>query len=190
MVKVRIRPDTKKCYFDFHYLGCRIREHSVLDGTKANVQKLKIIARKIDAEIELGTFVFVSYFPNSPSLEKVQNAQLIKTAEDNRLSRVREGLSAEIPTFTSFTEKWFEENEARWRRNTRRFYRSLLSKHLIPAFGTTVISDITREDLITLRTQLGKVKSRNGNSALSNRTVNSVMTLLKTIMDEAVSTAV
>ena len=44
MVNVRVRQDTKKCYFDFQYLGCRVREHSTLPGTKANVEKMKKIA--------------------------------------------------------------------------------------------------------------------------------------------------
>ena len=185
MVKVRVRANTNKCYFDFQYLGLRVREYTALVGTKANIEKLNKVAKKIDAEIEVGTFNFVSYFPKSASLERIQAAQRSKKAEDFRINRIREGLSAEIPEFSKFSEQWFEENEARWRRNTRRFYRSLLDKHLIPTLGDKVISDITREDLISLRTTLAKVKSRNGISTLSNRTVNSVMTLVKTIMDEA-----
>ena len=185
MVKVRVRPETKKCYFDFQLFGSRFREYTALPGTKANVEKMKKIAKKMDAEIQTGTFVFSDYFPNSSNLKKVEAAQHVKDNEEKSLARARIGLTGVLPSFDDFCEQWFEENEARWRRATQKFNRSLLSKHLIPEFGDKVVDDITREDLIQFRTKLTKVKSRNGTSTLSNRTVNSVMTILKTIMDEA-----
>ena len=185
MVKVRVRGDTKKCFFDFNVFSQRVREYTALSGTKANIEKLKKVGKKIDAEIELGTFEFADYFPSSPNLEKVRAAQQAQTADANRHTLLRNGLIAEVTTFAEFSEKWFANMEIEWRRATKRFYRSLLSTHLLPTFGELVISDITRDDLLEFRKELAKVKSRNGSSTISNRTVNSVMTLLKAIMDEA-----
>ena len=68
MVKIRVRPDTKKCYFDFQYLGKRYREYSALSGSKLNIEKMKKVAKRIDAEIELGKFDFGAHFPLSPNL--------------------------------------------------------------------------------------------------------------------------
>jgi len=56
MVKIRVRKESKKCYFDFFYHTVRFREFTALDGTKANIDRLNKVAKKIDAEIELGTF--------------------------------------------------------------------------------------------------------------------------------------
>jgi len=185
MVKIRVRPDTNKCYFDFQYLGQRYREYSALNGTKLNIEKMKKVAKRMDAEIELGTFDFGSHFPMSTNLLRVRLSEKEREKNAENLARIRQGLTDQIPTFREFTKTWFEENEPRWRRSTKRFNTSLLGKHLLPEFGSKLVSDITREDLITFRTKLTKVKSRNGINTLSNRTVNSVMTVLKTVMDEA-----
>lgn len=180
-VSYRVRKETGKFVFDVRIGGCRVRPQTNLKATKANERLVERLAKKMNAEIEVGTFNIEKYFPNSDAAKKVA----IYLAESDAKACPSDSQSLELPSFEDFCLKWFEENEARWRRNTRRFYRSLLDKHLIPTLGDKVISDITREDLISLRTTLAKVKSRNGISTLSNRTVNSVMTLVKTIMDEA-----
>lgn len=185
MVKIRVRPDTKKCYFDFQYLGQRYREYSALSGSKLNIDKMKKVAKRIDAEIELGKFDFGAHFPLSPNLLRVRLSEAEQDKRNEAQSRIRQGLIEQVPSFSAFANTWFEENEPRWRRSTKRYNTSLMSKHLLPAFGSKLVSDITREDLITFRTKLTKAKSRNGVSTLSNRTVNSVMTVMKTIMDEA-----
>lgn len=180
-VSYRVRKETGKFVFDVRIGGCRVRPQTNLKATKANERLVEGLAKKMNAEIEVGTFDIEKYFPNSDAAKKVATY----LAESDAKACPSASQLLELPSFEDFCLQWFEENEARWRRATRRFYRSLLDKHLIPALGDKVISDITREDLITLRTLLAKVKSRNGISTLSNRTVNSVMTLLKTIMDEA-----
>ena len=81
MVKIRVRPDTKKCYFDFQYLGQRYREYSALSGSKLNIDKMKKVAKRIDAEIELGKFDFGAHFPLSPNLLRVR---LSEAEQDKR----------------------------------------------------------------------------------------------------------
>lgn len=180
-VNYRVRKETGKYCFDIQIDGCRVRPQTNLKVSRANERLMESLVKKMNAEIELGTFDIEAHFPDSEAARKV--AEHKRQAAAMRLSN---GLdSKDIPTFREFTKTWFEENEPRWRRSTKRFNTSLLGKHLLPEFGSKLVSDITREDLITFRTKLTKAKSRNGINTLSNRTVNSVMTVLKTVMDEA-----
>lgn len=180
-VNYRVRKETGKYCFDIQIDGCRVRPQTNLTVTRANERLMESLAKKMNAEIELGTFDIEAHFPSSDAARKVaehkRNALALR--QDSGLDLKK------APTFKEFATTWFEENEPRWRRSTKRYNTSLMSKHLLPAFGSKLVSDITREDLITFRTKLTKAKSRNGVSTLSNRTVNSVMTVMKTIMDEA-----
>ena len=61
------RPETGKLFFDFRYRGKRCREQTSLENTVVNRKKLEKILVKIEAEITLGTFEYIKYFPNSPT---------------------------------------------------------------------------------------------------------------------------
>ncbi len=180
-VNYRVRKETGKYQFDIQLDGIRVRPQTNLKANRANEKQVDALAKRMNAEIELGTFNIESYFPNSEAAKKVMDHFRAMDAE-----RTRANLNVgKVPTFSEFCNQWIEENTSRWRRSTLRYNVSLISKHLLPTFGKKSVSDITREDLIAFRTKLTKAKSRNSTNTLSNRTVNSVMTVLKTIMDEA-----
>ena len=43
MPSVRVRPESNKLYFDFHWKGVRCREYSTLDSTPANKRKMEAV---------------------------------------------------------------------------------------------------------------------------------------------------
>lgn len=182
MGNVRPRQDTGRLYFDFMYAGVRCREQTLLPDSPSNRKKLKSIMERIEAEIVLGVFDYAKTFPGSKNLEKVDCA--LAEAASASLRVIRPG-QQEIPTLAAFVEVWWMENEVRWREATRIYHRGFLEKHLLPVFGAQRVDAISRADLLQFRSRLTKAKGRKEGSSLSPKTVNSIMTVLKAILDEA-----
>lgn len=173
MVKIRVRPETGKLYFDFQYQGKRCREYTALDDSKENRCRLKTVAKKMNAEITLATFVYRDYFPNS------------KRAAQFEARSVVEGRLSDVPLFSEFVEVWFTENEIRWRQSTCESTRVALNKHLLPVFGDQYVSQIKRPDVLQFRAGLANVPGQDGNKSLAPKTINNIMGILNMIMSEA-----
>ena len=62
-----------KLFLDFRYQGLRCREYTKLDETPANRKRLKKLVERIEAEILLGSFNYVNYFPNSRRVQQFNN---------------------------------------------------------------------------------------------------------------------
>ncbi len=58
-----------KLYFDFQYQNLRCREYTKLSDTPDNRRKVKPILKRLEAEIEIGTFNYEAYFPTSKRLK-------------------------------------------------------------------------------------------------------------------------
>lgn len=182
MGNVRVRKETNNLFFDFYFMGVRCREQTLLPDTPANRKKLKAIMERIEAEIVLGAFDYAKTFPGSKNLEKVACALAEAAAAPLRVLRAGQ---QEIPTLAAFVEVWWMENEVRWREATRIYHRGFLDKHLLPVFGAQRVDAITRADVLQFRSRLAKAQGRKEGSTLSPKTVNSIMTVLKAILDEA-----
>ncbi|EQD64258.1 hypothetical protein B1B_06640, partial [mine drainage metagenome] len=48
MGNVRVRPETGRLYFDFHFQGVRCREHAVLPDTPANRRRMEKALERIE----------------------------------------------------------------------------------------------------------------------------------------------
>jgi integrase len=70
-VSYRVRKETGKFVFDVRIGGCRVRPQTNLKATKANERLVEGLAKKMNAEIEVGTFDIEKYFPNSDAAKKV-----------------------------------------------------------------------------------------------------------------------
>ncbi|WP_116208927.1 Arm DNA-binding domain-containing protein, partial [Paraperlucidibaca baekdonensis] len=55
-VSYRVRKETGKFVFDVRIGGCRVRPQTNLKATKANERLVEGLAKKMNAEIEVGTF--------------------------------------------------------------------------------------------------------------------------------------
>lgn len=170
-----IRERRGKLYFDFRYQGTRCREQTKLSDTATNRKTMQQMLSRIEAEITLGTFDYARYFPGSSNAQNFSQA-----AKAPRLSA-----RGQTPTFHEFSETWFLENEVGWRESHAVCIRSTLDRHLIPAFGEKEVSHITKADVLSFRSQLGKVSGRNGNISLSARTINRIVQVLGQILGEA-----
>lgn len=174
MGSIRVREQTGNLFFDFRFKGSRCREQTALTDTKENRRKLEKILRKIEAEITLGSFDYGAYFPNSPRAEKFAPNE----------SQTRQLQPTKTPLFSSFCETWFREMQIQWRPGHISKVRGTLDKYLIPEFGGKEVSCITKSEVLEFRSQLAKVKKRNGKT-LSPSRINHIMTPLRMILGEA-----
>ncbi|HCE7310540.1 TPA: site-specific integrase [Pseudomonas aeruginosa] len=171
MGKIRARADNEKLFFDFTYLDQRCREQTTLPDTPANRNKLEKILERIEAEITLGCFDYATYFPQSSKVQEI--------------SRLQAGCaSLKTPLFKDFAELWFEEMRVEWRDTHAKTVRLTLDKHLLPEFGKKEVSAITKAELLSFRSALGKVPGQKGQSLTATR-INHIMTPLRMILSEA-----
>ena len=102
MASIRKRYD--KLVVDFRFLNKRCRETTNLIDTPENRKKLEKIIQKMEAEITLGLFDYLKYFPKS---EKGIELMAVK-------ERVQ-SFQSDTPVFKDFAETWFEEKQIEWR---------------------------------------------------------------------------
>lgn len=95
-----VRDRRGKLFIDFRYHGKRCRETTMFDDTPVNRKKLEKIAKRIEAEILLGTFDYATYFPKSDKAAEM-------VALNNRVHACR----GNVPLFSDFVAMWFEEKQ-------------------------------------------------------------------------------
>lgn len=171
MSRIRVRPETGKLYFDFHYLTVRCREYSALPDNAANRANMQKVLARIEAEITLGTFQYRKYFPNSEHAVKF----------DGRTQATVPGQrpASKTPLFSEFGKDWWTESEVRWRQGTKDSMAGTVNGRLVPRFGNKAVSDITRQEILTFRAELARAAGHHPGSTLSPKTVNQVITVLK-----------
>lgn len=168
-----INVKNNRLFLDFRYKGVRCREYTKLSESPANRKRLKLIMERIEAEITLGTFNYGNYFPDSKRIVQFQD-------HDKRIQQ----RTSKIPTFKDFAEQWFDEMSPEWRASYQKNIRQTLNRYLVPAFGSLVVEQITKADILTFRGSLKKPDQKR-KKALSPSRINHVMTPLRMILNEA-----
>ena len=162
-----------KLFLDFRYRGVRCREYTRLTDTAANRKRLKNIVEKIEAAITLGSFDYSQYFPNSSRVAKFKN-------HDKRI----EQQGATTPYFKAFSEQWYDEMRPQWRESHSVSIQQTLDRYLLPTFGSDLVDQITKADILAFRATLTKVDHER-KKALSPSRTNHIMTPLRMILNEA-----
>ena len=171
MSSLRIR--NGKLMIDFRYRGVRCREQTSLANNERNRRRVTKIIRQIDAELELGTFDYAKYFPNSGRVQQFLE-------HDRRLSE----LNSRTPKFDRFATSWLDENEVRWRPSYFATTSGTVRKYLIPRFGEQYLDQIKRGEILEFRAELRKRRLKNGRTLSPDR-VNHVISPLRMMLDEA-----
>lgn len=177
MAKVRVRKETSTLFFDFMYRGHRCREQTALPDNPSNRRLVETMARRIKRDMAQGTFVYSNYFPDSPVAKKFdENNQAVALQPAT-------GEHQDAPTLAEFAEIWFVESKPRWRKPYRKFMRSTLDDHLLPALGDKPLEQITRGDILAFRANFAKRPGRGG-KPLSPQRVNKVVGILRSLINE------
>ena len=185
MGKVRQRKETGKLYLDFFYQGLRLREQTALKDTPTNRKKVEQLLAKVEAKILLDDLDYAEFFPGSKNLQKLglNNTAKNQTLQSAQIEDTQPAV--ETPLFNDFSDQWFDESKIQWRASHVRNVSSILDSSLKPAFGKKHIGDITKADILAFRTKLAKRRGRGATGLVSPKTINSHMSILRMVLDEA-----
>ncbi|EHA14891.1 tyrosine-type recombinase/integrase [Halomonas sp. HAL1] len=185
MGKVRQRKETGKLYLDFFYQGLRLREQTALKDTPTNRKKVEQLLAKVEAKILLDDLDYAEFFPGSKNLQKLglNNAAKNQSLQPAQIENTQPAV--ETPLFNDFSDQWFDESKIQWRASHVRNVSSILDSSLKPAFGKKHIGDITKADILAFRTKLAKRRGRGATGLVSPKTINSHMSILRMVLDEA-----
>lgn len=177
-----------KLYIDFRYHGVRCREQTALPHTQTNERKLTKLMKQIEADIRLGCFVYQEYFPESNKTKAFikQDIQARKKKQEmlgSYKTALQDLQGIETVAFDEFVQEWYQENEVRWKESYKDSMKIYLWSYLVPHFGDTDVSKITRPDILKYRASL--VKPKEDGKVLSAEFINHVMTPLRMILTEA-----
>lgn len=163
-----------KLYIDFRYFGKRCREQTTLADTKQNRKRLESFVKKVEAEIQLGSFRYEKYFPKSKKLEHFKSLELIKEANSHQKSS---------DTFDKFSQIWLMEKKPEWRASQIENVVDIFRIYLTPYFGNLPLNTINKAMIMTFRSKL--VSEGNNGRKLSASRINHIMTPLRMVLTEA-----
>lgn len=161
-------------YVDFRYIGQRCREQTLLADTKPNRKRLENFVSKMEADIQLGSFRYENYFPQSKKLEQFQSLELMRLTNSHKDSS---------SGFDSFSKVWLEEKKPEWRDSQISNVEDIFRIYLIPHFGNVPLNTISKAKIMTFRGKL--VKDGNNGRTLSASRINHIMTPLRMVLTEA-----
>ena len=190
-VNIRTRPETETLYLDFFFRGTRCREQTALSDTPEHRKRLQALANRIQKEIERGTFDYGAFFPNSAKADLFAAGGATQSAEPGNSSAAchappgpANAPERQTPFFADFAELWFLELSPQWRRMYRQTIRETLDTVLLPAFGTRMLHEITKADVLAFRAELAKRPGRKS-ATVGPARINKVMCFLRQILNEA-----
>lgn len=161
-------------YVDFRYIGQRCREQTLLTDTKPNRKRLENFVSKMEADIQLGSFRYENYFPQSKKLEQFQSLELMRSTNSHKDSS---------SGFDSFSKVWLEEKKPEWRDSQISNVEDIFRIYLIPHFGNVPLNTISKAKIMNFRGKL--VKDGNNGRTLSASRINHIMTPLRMVLTEA-----
>ena len=161
-------------YVDFRYIGQRCREQTLLADTKPNRKRLENFVNRMEADIQLGSFRYENYFPQSKKLEQFQSLELMRSTNSHKDSS---------SGFDSFSKVWLEEKKPEWRDSQISNIEGIFRIYLIPHFGNVPLNTISKAKIMTFRGKL--VKDGNNGRTLSASRINHIMTPLRMVLTEA-----
>lgn len=162
-----------RLYIDFRYQGIRYKEYTGAQDTPANQRAAQQLLKRMEAEITLGTFSYLKYFPDGRAASKF-TAQQMRTLESRSAA----------DAFETFAELWFTEREVEWRQSYRDINRATLDRYIIPHFKGKRLDEINKGMILQFRAFLAE-QPGHGNGTLSASRINHVMIPLRMILAEA-----
>ena len=185
MGRVRVRKETGKLYLDFMFQGIRCREQTALLETTGNRKNVEVLMQRIEAKILLGEFDYAKQFPNSKNLKTLAGSlpQLGEPIAANLTASARK--QTQTPVFSDFADQWCSEMLIQWRQSHTKNVRSILESSLKPSLGKVNVDQISKADLLSLRSKLALRKGRGTSGRMSPKTINGHMSILRMILAEA-----
>jgi integrase len=178
-----IRQHRGRLLIDYREDGTRQRVYTKFDDTPENRAALEGVARQVDAALASGGNV-------KAVLERaglLHPAPAMPAATDTTTQPAVQAAVARVagPLLSAFGEQWFGEFKVGWRKSYAVTVRGILDQHLLPRLGAMAVSAITRAQILELRAHLSTLKGRRAGTSLSPARINTVMLILRQILQEA-----
>lgn len=142
---------------DFYYAGERCRERIKLQPSPANLKRASQHRAAIILAVERGEFDYATTFPKSKNA-----ARFAKRTGD-------------VMTVATFLDAWLERKEKQLKASTWEDYRKTVNGHLVPEFGSSQLSDLTRA---SIRTWCAKLDA-------GNKRIGNILSVLRSALAEA-----
>jgi len=190
-----VRQSRGRLFLDYRANGTRQRAYVKLSDTPENQKYLQGVAHQVDATLARGGDVTALLIklnllePEQPALPTEAELALVAAAPMPRASApVAQAVATQsiqrTPEFSTFAELWNNEFKVGWRKTYITTVRGILDKYLIPTFGKTPIAEITRAQILELRSKLAQSKGRRAGTTLSAARINTVMLILRQVLTE------
>ena len=161
-----------KYYIDFRYKGVRYREQTDIVDNATNHKQVKQLVKTMDAEITLGSFDYLKYFPNGKAADKFSVRQ-----------HVTETSNLAPQMFECFAETWYTEKQVEWSASYSKIVRGRLDKHVIPFFKGKHLVAIDKAMIMEFRAKVAAEPGMSGGT-VSASCVNNIMLPLRQILRE------
>ncbi len=168
MTSIRVRPETGRLYVDFYYKGVRCREQTPYIDMPADRRRAEALLRNMQAAMRNEGFRYGDFFPESPKAATF----------DGDIN-----MGSCLPLFRDFAQIWIAEMTPQWSAIHLRTVREVMAKNLLPRFGESFVSAISRADILAFRAHLATLRGYNG--ALSPSRINKIMCFLRQVLNEA-----
>lgn len=162
-----------KLYIDFRYLGLRCREQTTLKDTKSNRKRAEKFIRQLESEIQIGSFRYETYFPNSRRIDEIRSLQAQKQSLQHQA----------MVSFQDFATLWLIEKRPEWRKSHQEYMADIFRLYLYPRFGDKPINTISKTDIMLFRAELLDVDKIG--KTLSVSRINHIMSPLGCVLNEA-----
>jgi len=162
-----------RLYIDFRYQGARYKEYTGVQDTPTNRRKAEQLLKRMEAEITLGTFDYLNYFPDGRSAAKF-------AAQQQRRAEKRSAPYA----FEKFADTWFAEKKVEWRQSYRDVTRLTLDRYIIPYFREKRLDEIDKALILKFRAYLAEQPGHKSETLSASR-VNHILIPLRMILMEA-----
>lgn len=186
-----VRESRGRLFLDYRVDGRRQRTYVKLPDTPANRLVLRGVAAKVDATLRSGGDVLTMLVAlgivdvENPAVTELAVAPQPLLQPVGLPSGVPAVVTPNTPLFTYFAEQWFTEFKVGWRKTYVTTVRGILDQHLLPRFGATAVGAVTRAQILEFRSHLSGVRGRRPGTKLSPARINTVMLILRQILQEA-----
>ncbi|CAG36741.1 Arm DNA-binding domain-containing protein [Desulfotalea psychrophila] len=163
-----------RIWFDFRYMGERVRESSGLVDTRENRQILRRQLDLIMAEIDNGVFSFGKRFPRS------RRRAFFAELEGREVTTHPSEL-----LFGDYVLQWFADMGSGMTENQIRDYQSALQRHVLPYFRDLNFAEITSARMRKFIATMKGKRSEQG-QPLSAKRIRNVIIPLRVIIEDCV----
>ena len=156
--------------YDLFLYGRRFREGTGLRDTPENRRVIRRNVKRINAELETGTFDYAAWFPHSAKKDEAMRWIHDHDPRDPSSS------------FTRYARQWWALHRDGWKPSYAKRIGQVIERYLVPTFGELPLSQVDERSILEFRESLAEEMGPDGRRTISNTRINTIMSPLSGIM--------